>query len=312
MKIVIPNIWQGVWLAVPLIAMTSIPTDLEARAGNVCKELCTAGVRNVVKPVQNAGAAKAANQVVPKTTPPAAPTQAQDAVQSRLRKNAAEDSVRSNIRNTKTSGPGTNSGTVANLKKGPELPSGQAKREQGAAIHKAEQQAAVTKKKKDSSSSGTGNSSDSGTNKKPDLKNLRFAKPPEPNIKNPIIVERWGGLSENFTTRTTGLLRGGQDNIRRYGRNPNHHVTPRANSDPKRATQRLSLEKTPQFRMRLEIENNGTFSKPSKVEQATYKNKPGNGTAPGQSTHYTTPGGGTERIGQGDVPARILKEWHRP
>ena len=95
------------------------------------------------------------------------------------------------------------------------------------------------------------------------------------------IVQRWMSRSELEATRETGLLRGGRDGT--------HYVTDSANVDPLRAQQRLSLPKTPEVRVTLEVPK-GVFSQTSRVDAA-----------------FNMPGGGMERTATGNIPARILR-----
>jgi len=94
------------------------------------------------------------------------------------------------------------------------------------------------------------------------------------------IVQRWMSRAELENTYSTGLLRGGREGT--------HHVTDFANSNAKRARQRLSLGQTPEIRATLEVPA-GKFGPPTKVDPL---NK--------------MPGGGLERKAIGDIPVRIL------
>lgn len=97
-----------------------------------------------------------------------------------------------------------------------------------------------------------------------------------------VTVQRWMSKAELEATKKSGLLRGGREGP--------HYVGDALNSDPLRARQRLSLYKTPEVRVTMEVPGN-TLSNPTKV-----------------LPKYGMPGGGMERTATGRVPVRILKD----
>ncbi len=95
------------------------------------------------------------------------------------------------------------------------------------------------------------------------------------------VVQRAMSSAELGATRSTGLVRG--------GRSGTHFVSDAVNSNANRARQRLALGNTPEVRVTMEVPT-GSFSQPSSIG-------PLNGM----------PGGGLQRTGTGDIPARILR-----
>ena len=100
------------------------------------------------------------------------------------------------------------------------------------------------------------------------------------------VVQRAMSRAELKATLETGLLRG--------GRSGSHYVSDAVNSTATRAQNRLALPTTPEIRATIEVPT-GVFSPSNKV--APYRLPNGE----------VLPGGGTERIGTGDVPARVIK-----
>jgi hypothetical protein len=98
------------------------------------------------------------------------------------------------------------------------------------------------------------------------------------------VVERWMSRRELKNIQNTGILSRG-------GRLGDHFVTNAANRNPLRARQRLSLDYTPEVRVRMAVPK-GVFSSPRRVRP-----------------HYGMRGGGLERTAPGaiDIPARIVK-----
>ncbi len=97
------------------------------------------------------------------------------------------------------------------------------------------------------------------------------------------VVERAMSRAELKATRDSGLVRG--------GRSGPHYVSDHVNHDPMRARQRLALPQTPEVRVRMEVPK-GAFSDPTKA-----------------APRYRMPGGGMQRIGYGQIPARIIGVW---
>lgn len=94
-------------------------------------------------------------------------------------------------------------------------------------------------------------------------------------------VQRAMSRAELASTESTGLVRG--------GRSGTHHVSDAIGNDAKRVRQRLALPQTPEVKVTLEVPK-GAFSTGSKV-----------------IPRYNMPGGGIERFGTGNIPARVVK-----
>ncbi|MGH7458811.1 MAG: RHS repeat-associated core domain-containing protein, partial [Longimicrobiaceae bacterium] len=94
------------------------------------------------------------------------------------------------------------------------------------------------------------------------------------------VVQRAMSSAELTATRATGLLRGG-----RGGR---HFVSDAVNSNALRARQRLALAQTPDVRVTFSVPA-GRFSAPRRIPP-----------------HGGMPGGGMERVAEGQIPVQIL------
>jgi len=95
------------------------------------------------------------------------------------------------------------------------------------------------------------------------------------------VVQRAMSGAELSATIETGLVRGGREGT--------HFVSDAVNNTAKSAQKRLALPTTPEVKATLEVPK-GTFSKPTKVKPA-----------------FNQPGGGMERTGSGNIPAKIIK-----
>jgi RHS repeat-associated protein len=100
------------------------------------------------------------------------------------------------------------------------------------------------------------------------------------------VVQRAMSRAELAATRETGLIRGGREGT--------HYVADAVNSTATRAQSRLALPVRPEVRATLEVPP-GRFSAPSRVRPLQ--------VAPGK----VLPGGGTERIATGPIPARVIR-----
>ncbi len=95
------------------------------------------------------------------------------------------------------------------------------------------------------------------------------------------MVQRAMSQAELEETMKTGLIRGGRGGL--------HYVSDAVNSDMKRARIRLALPQTPEVRVTLEVPK-GRFGKSAEV-----------------SASNGMPGGGTERVASGNVPAKVVR-----
>jgi RHS repeat-associated protein len=95
------------------------------------------------------------------------------------------------------------------------------------------------------------------------------------------IVQRVMSEAELKATESTGLLRGGREGA--------HFASDAISKNAVKARQRLALEKTPKFRVTMEVPA-GKFSKSAKVASAN-----------------NMPGGGSERTATGNIIVKILE-----
>jgi len=129
------------------------------------------------------------------------------------------------------------------------------------------------------------NSSDKETDKKGESKE-EIAKKGTP--QKTEIVERAMTKAELEHLKDKGTLR--------FGKSDETFVTDNVNTDVKRARQRLALPKEPEVRVKIEVEA-GKFSKPTKVEPFELPDSGGK----------VLPGGGTERVAEGVIRAKIIE-----
>jgi len=94
------------------------------------------------------------------------------------------------------------------------------------------------------------------------------------------IVYRWMSEAEVIATKETGFMRG--------GRPGDHYVTDAANSNAKKARQRLALDYTPEVKATIEVPEN-VFPQSTIVKPLD-----------------DMPGGGTERVTTGQIPVKII------